>query len=408
MAGNAIKKIINYIQTNKYKIWIFLVKNKYLLLILLLASFVRLWGLFEPFGKIWETSFQAYIAKNHYTHGLLYNHFASVIGYNSDGPIYHLSHPPLLQIIIYIYYLIFGLYDWVAKLVPITFSLVSLLLLYLIVIKVWKNKKMALYASFIFALMPMASHFGKVVNFEVPTLFFSLLYFYCYLNLDKKNAKWPLVLLFVSAFCGSLLDWPFYFMIVAVFLHSFFKKKNRKIILISTCFSAIIFLSFILYIDTLGYKFNLMFNKFKSRGRASVICEISFYKTIAHRIYSYFNITALFVLASIVAFFSNKKIRKFIQNLDIVLLLLFQPIIYSILFLQSVSMHAWHLYYFVPIVCIVTGIFLEKLSKRINFWYKPLLFALLSVFVLMSVNILYKYNIAYFEPFNYKLGSISK
>ncbi|MBN1252322.1 MAG: glycosyltransferase family 39 protein, partial [Bacteroidales bacterium] len=212
----------------KEKFFSFIKKNWILLLIIFGSVLLKVIKITEPFSISWDIAFQGYIAQNHYLHGLANNHFSNVIGYNDLGNIYHLKHPPLIQILIYFSYLIFGISEFSVRIVPIVFSTLSLILLYLIIQEVWHNKKLSNLTVFFFAIIPMSSWFGRVANFQAFVLAFCLLTIYTFLKF-KKYRSWTFILFILAICAGCLSDWSYYFVIPGLLLFSILTKQKIKL-----------------------------------------------------------------------------------------------------------------------------------------------------------------------------------
>ena len=78
---------------------------------------------------------------------------------------FYTHHPPLLSLLLTAMFAVFGEAEWVARLLPMTFSLIGAVLLWLLV-KDCTNARTAAFAVIAFAAMPMELRYGRMVNFE--------------------------------------------------------------------------------------------------------------------------------------------------------------------------------------------------------------------------------------------------
>lgn len=385
-------------------------KNQVIILIVLGAILLRAWGFTRPFGAgLWDIGFQAYLAKNHYLHGILNDNFLNVVAYGSEGNIYHLTHPPLVQIFIYLSFLIFGVTAWAAKLVPIFFSVGSLILVYLLVLKVWDDKKVAWIAAIVFAVMPMAVHFGRVVNFEAVTLFFVVLTLYSYLKLENKQ-KWTFVILLLGITGGLLSDWAYYFILPAIFLHAMFIKRNRKEVFLACGYAFIVFLLYLSYVNYIVGEdiVGILGARVEYRSGYSYLFDGAFYKRLFDRNYFYFTSVPL---ACSVGYLFLSKFSNFKSRVKFIIpLLFFQPFIYLVLFPQAANIHNWHLYYFNVIVSIIVGLVIGNLiivkGRIIGKVSKLFAVGLFMMFLFQAGLTLYEINVTKYDDSAYQVANL--
>ncbi|MDR3402069.1 MAG: glycosyltransferase family 39 protein [Chthoniobacter sp.] len=86
---------------------------------------------------------------------------------------FYTHHPPLLSLMLTALFAVFGEAEWVARLLPITFSFLGVILLWLLV-KDCTNARTAAFAVIAFAAMPMELRYGRMVNFEPVDLVWML------------------------------------------------------------------------------------------------------------------------------------------------------------------------------------------------------------------------------------------
>jgi len=103
-----------------------------------------------------------------------------------------------------------------ARGVMIAFSLGTLVLMFWILFFLFDDENLALTGCFIMATLPMHSFFGRMVNYEAPTLFFACLQLAAYLQYGRTPRRSALMLLAGSIVAGGLFDWPSFFFSSAI------------------------------------------------------------------------------------------------------------------------------------------------------------------------------------------------
>lgn len=87
------------------------------------------------------------------------------------------SHPILLQSLVSIAFALFGIYDIVARIVPVIFGTLSVLVTYLVGKELF-DRKVGIISCLILALLPFHIIFSRQVLVDVPLSFFLILFIY--------------------------------------------------------------------------------------------------------------------------------------------------------------------------------------------------------------------------------------
>ncbi len=122
---------------------------------------------------------------------------------------YTLHHPPGLPLTLTGVFALFGEREWAARLVPITCSLISVVLLWLLV-RSCVGARAATLSALVFALLPMELYFGRMVSYDPVVLAWmlgALLSLRCW-HLTGRRGWWMATLACVVA--GMWLAWPMY------------------------------------------------------------------------------------------------------------------------------------------------------------------------------------------------------
>lgn len=336
-------------------------------IIFFFAVLVRCYEITLPYGKSWELVFQEIIARNHLIYGFAQTNFVSVVTVVNGQNIYHISHPPLFQILIAISYSVFGMHEWSARLVPILFSLGSIVLIYLIVKKLWDTET-ALFASIFAAFMPMSAYFGRIVNFEPLVLFFVLLITFGYIYWTETNEKKYFFLMLIGVILGGLTDWPLYLILPFLLGYSLITKKNTKsivLIFIIGCLVAAFYLVLKSYLIGYDAGVKIWFTHVSQRSNASMfLLRYEFYTRLFQRLLDWFTVIPLVlslygVYQSLRALLQEKILKDNIKNSEkhlIPLIILMFGLSYLLLFPQSTYVHSFQLFYLIPGVSIYAAI----------------------------------------------------
>ena len=140
---------------------------------------------------------------------------------------FYVHHPTLLPLLVTGAFAIFGEAEWVARLVPITASLASVLLIWTLMRSILGRRAAALSTAF-FVTLPMELHYGDMVDFEPCLVMCMLAALVCLRQWDlTRNWKWAAG---TAIWCQMALwmDWPGYIFVLSVaaaFLASWLVKR---------------------------------------------------------------------------------------------------------------------------------------------------------------------------------------
>jgi len=128
---------------------------------------------------------------------------------------FYVHHPTLLPLLVTGAFAAFGEAEWVARLVPVSCSLASVALLWLLVRSILGRRAAASSALF-FVTLPMELHYGDMVDFE-PCLLM------CMLAALVSLRYWDVTRRWTWAVCAALscqmalwMDWPGYLFVLSV------------------------------------------------------------------------------------------------------------------------------------------------------------------------------------------------
>jgi dolichyl-phosphate-mannose-protein mannosyltransferase len=137
------------------------------------------------------------------------------------GFAYEWTHPPLAKEFMVLAIYIFGDTSFAWRFFSALFSTLSIVLIYLITLKLFKNRMAAALAAFFASLDGLLLVMGRIAMNDSYFVFFSLLSIYLYLS----NRK---ILMAISLGLAISSKWTAVFVIVGILLFEFYKliKKN--------------------------------------------------------------------------------------------------------------------------------------------------------------------------------------
>ncbi|NLO73845.1 MAG: phospholipid carrier-dependent glycosyltransferase [candidate division WS1 bacterium] len=156
-----------------------LTRRQKVFLILLLALLVRLWGINAPYLDVhWIKQLQvAAIAKNFYLHG--YHLLSPEVDWTADQPNYLDPEFPLVAFLAALLYPVFGVHEWIGRLVAMGFGLGMLLVAYHL-LRLHLGDRAALYGLLFLTFTPSSWYYSRAFMSEPAMLFFSVLAVYCF------------------------------------------------------------------------------------------------------------------------------------------------------------------------------------------------------------------------------------
>lgn len=402
--------ILKNLSQIKLKVETFYSHDRAFIVVLLFSTLIRIYGITLPYGKPWETTFQEVIARNHVVYGFSQTNFISVISVFHGENIYHLGHPPLLQILVSISYFLFGIHEWSARFVPLLFSLGSIILFYLLVQKI-RDKKTSMIASFFMSFIPMSAYFGRIVGFEPITMFFVLMVVYCYFKFILDGDKKYYLFAIGGTILGSLSDWPFYLILpilVMISLLSDITRRKIKYAFVLLLLGGAIFSLYNLYSYILTNDM-IFFAHLKTRSSTSVYMDVKFYLRVWYYLVYYITpIPVLFSFAYIITNFRRKYFKY--KMVDVRNLIPLSLIIFGVSTILTVPrhvfVHPFNIYYLVPGLSFLTALGINQIyNSAYDKSLKILVIVLiLLLFVFSSQSTMFDLHKNRYSTFYYEFG----
>ncbi len=161
-----------------------------LLLIIIFASFIRIWDL----GNVGFNNDEAVYS----------GQAATLAGYEEYSKYFsiHRAHPLLFQFSVSILYILFGVSDTLARIISVIFGVMTVIITYFIGRILYTRREVGFFAALLLALLPYHIIVTRQAMVDVPfSFFFSLTIFFMaiYIKSNSGNQKW---LLAVGASAG--------------------------------------------------------------------------------------------------------------------------------------------------------------------------------------------------------------
>lgn len=178
--------------------------NKQYAIFYLMSFFIllRMINLLAPIlgAQSWRQADTAAITRNFFENG--YNLFYPQVDWGGNTAGFVESEFPVYQFVIALFYKIFGIHEFIGRLISIGFSAISLLLFYKIVL-ILINQKTAMWSAFIYSILPLNIFYSRVFMPE-PLLIMSILsgiYFFIRWTESSRISHFSLSLIFISIAC---------------------------------------------------------------------------------------------------------------------------------------------------------------------------------------------------------------
>ncbi len=230
------KLIYNFSKKSIIKTKKFCLKNKVLLLILLLSCFLIFSGLTNR--ALWrDEAGTAIIGENVLKYGVptvFDGKNLVVTGYNDFNKDYISTKPPLQYYLIAGSFLIFGTNTFAARLPFAIMGVLTVFITYFVALKLTSNRKIALTSAFLLAISVFFIMHSRNARYYSMSAFFSVLSTYFYLNFIKeKKDKFKLIiscsLLFYTlppVFLALMISFSIHYLLTLK--KNIFKKENLK------------------------------------------------------------------------------------------------------------------------------------------------------------------------------------
>jgi 4-amino-4-deoxy-L-arabinose transferase-like glycosyltransferase len=213
------------------------------LLILLVSLAVLIPNLSKPFigHHDWNGVYYSQIARNY----LQYPLNITKLGQMTSVGNFYTHYPPLMPLILALNFLVLGISDLSARLLPLGFTILTLLTIFRMTQKL-KLKKIIGYSAILIIFTPMLRYFSHMPSQEILMIFFSVFSVNLYLSLilsPKPKHQYELYLVTVL---NGLTGWAGYFIYPILAVHAFFNHKKILPIILKSI--GLLFITFTLHL----------------------------------------------------------------------------------------------------------------------------------------------------------------
>lgn len=354
-----------------------------LIFLLLVQTLLLVRNYSQPWNGIdgGDGAFFSSIARNYINYGIFELKGGQVTNFgevnNKSELNFYQHHPPMVPLLTYLSFNVFGESEGAARLAPILFTIGSGIILFSL-IRSFFGFPIGLLATFFFASFPMTIIIGRKVGYESPTLFFILLTINFYFIFVKTRSKKDLINFFIALAAGLLTDWAAYF-IVPIFMSHYWATQQsgqfKKIIIIGLPILAIsAFGLFILntWLAAPGLVYSVFYQGMAYIGLIAPTSELAKHYIEAQldvSLWQYFKhilkiLDQLFsypiILLALTGGFILIKNGKLTNKAWIIIILITVPILNWLLFWKSMYFHLVWGYYFTAPLAVLAAIATNK------------------------------------------------
>ena len=169
----------------------------------------------------WNGVFYSKIARNYLKYPISVTKLGQMTGLNH----FYTHYPPLMPLLLALNFLVFGLSDLSARLLPIGFTLLSFLAIFRMTQKL-KLKPLLGLASVLVIFTPMLRYFSHMPSQEALMIFFSIFSVNLYLDLINKPKPKHQYEFYLATLLNGLTGWAGYFIYPILAIHAFFTHKK--------------------------------------------------------------------------------------------------------------------------------------------------------------------------------------
>jgi len=289
-------------------------------------------------------------------------------------------YPPFFAAVEAVFYAIFGISVFSARLTVLFFAIVAMIYLFKLIRLIY-NEKIAFYSCLLFITTPYTVEWAKRVMLEMPTLAMIIVAIYCfynYIELNKPKYKYCFIL---STIASLYTKQTAVFIIPLFFLYILFTKKvkrllDKDILLVGTALLLLVLPLAIITLKFGGTNIQQSIGTVEGKLPRSFLNDIWIYPKFLTNIFTY----PVIILSAISVLFLKKDFYKSI--------LFFAWLIsFYLLFTYINAKVIRYAYFWLPPFFLLAGLSLDTMSWRIK---KVPLGIILFVFVFC-----YQFNLAF-------------
>lgn len=325
------------------------------------AAFVSSLGI----GEAWLYGHQGFsgalrstIASNYKKYGFINTKFRPLKQASGlrpgERPPAHWHHPPLVNAAVAVSFSLLGESEAAARLVPAACTLLALLLTYLMLARS-AGEGAALCAVFLALLAPMFAQYGKIVNYEPPTLLLGTAAVFAHLEIRRGGGLGWFAAELAALGAGTLSDWPIFLLAAVLGFHGLLCLGKRPAVRVAYfagvgVFSAMCMLAVWTWLGSMQGKAGGLEELARWRGWAGAGTSLAgFIGQSGRRLYIFFTPLVLALSAGWLVSFIARLVRGRTGPQDhLPAIFLAWGLLYVAIFRQAASIHVFNFMYLLP------------------------------------------------------------
>lgn len=337
------------------------------------AIVIWFWGVTLPFVGIYNANnnYLALASNNFLRFGYSTLHFLPTYYVGETLPAkvpYYLHHPVLFFLLASVPIALFGSSNWVVHMMPFLFTLASIVVLYAVIREI-SGDRIARWSSLCAALFPMTSFFWKYMFFEQASMFFTLTCLFYFIRYLKTENRGYILGLFVSSLLGGAIDWYGGYLLFG-FLYLFVIRRDKHTFVGFATYVAGLVLGLSTYAAALYWSGNVhaVFEGFFARWITSELIGLSWWPVRL----------TLVALLRLLIYFSpfamigiwwwlrdkSKKTQGVFSSRQLLIVFIILGLVNLVVLPSATWGHSYFLYYLVPFVSYVMGLWIDRVSYR--------------------------------------------
>ena len=309
-------------------------------------------------------------------------------------------HPLLIHLHIAAHFKLFGESLWAARLVPVLYSVGSLVLVFFMARRWWSDLSAGI-ATATFALLPITLIYANMIDHEQAGIFWSLAIFDGYLRyleqLPEKRSWGLLLYIGLAIFMACQWDWPPYYLSFFIAIHLFalilrnWRQARRRLIFFGIGFSAWVltnFIAFFLWIRSLRGSLEEMGGSFSKRSGS----RSGMWSHTLGRLPDMIPTPILVLGVLWLVYFAVRAGRGQARRRDFIPIAFFlAQLLHTLVFQSAAYIHVYWFYWFAPFLAFAIGdlladiiVGLGDLNRRYQWISGRLLWRVLAVLVLAA------------------------
>ena len=371
--------------------------------LLIMYTLMLTYKINEPFMRLQDEFDGTYsiAAWNWLIHGPIELKFAMMTLASNVGILpevtrdFFLNHPSLFIAPTAAFYWLFGIGEWQTRAAPILFSLLSLIVFWKLIARVFKTPWLTIASSLFYAFFPVGIFFGGLLTNDYLALFSILSLFLAVICFEEERQKKYLIGICAITFLGGLSDWTFLFAAAAAWWYialtkNYPQKKAALLLMIGILAASLSMTLLQIWSIARMNPFTYLKIIFSDRNVAdAVIPSISRFLNMRFNFDLVLFSEIGLILAIVGAIFYFRTYKKDKVKLFFLALLAAPGLLTYAVFYKHSTAHSFYGLYMMPAIALLAAYGLGRLR---NVWLARSLFALFLTSCVWYASILFSYS----------------